>query len=142
MPPYLIGRVEFSQRNAALERINAVGSTQVKDSLARSAGETEVGMGRYHCVAAKEVKVSKTKFEEQQTKHEWRAYDILDDSKEVGGVGFRHKAFNVEHDGISSTGLVSLNLGQNVVDEIAVMDLAVNTLWGVASQRRGNQSHA
>ena len=62
--------------------------------------------------------------------------------EKIGGVGFREEAFQIQHDGIVRAGGVGLDLGQNVVDEIVVMNLGIDALGRIASPRRRDETNA
>ena len=62
--------------------------------------------------------------------------------EDVRGVSLGHHPFHVQHDSVCSSAHVSLDLGQDVVDEVAVVDLAVHARRRVAAVGRSDESHA
>ena len=63
------------------------------------------------------------------------------DQKEIGGIGLRKKAPVIEHDGIVHPGHIGLDLSEDVVEQVVVVDVAVQKLGAVATDRTGHQSY-
>ena len=79
-------------------------------------GQTAVGVGRDQLTAA--------------------------DGEDVGVIGLGDKTRDIEHQRAVDTGDIRFDAGQNVVQQIVVMDLRVQTLCRVASGSGGDQADA
>lgn len=118
----LVSGMELCKRHAPLDDGDAEIFAEIDDRLARDAGKACVRMG--------------CGYNAPSSRDEWMGdagMIILGDTEEVGGVGFGYKTFDVEHDGVGGTSVVGLDFGENVVDQVAVMDLAVDALCRVAT---------
>lgn len=62
--------------------------------------------------------------------------------EDIGGIGFRHIAEDVEHDRVINVCDVGLDFGEDVVDQIVVMDFGVDAHGGIAANRGGDQGDA
>eukprot|EP00960_Hanusia_phi_P077917 768755-Hanusia_phi.AAC.6 len=65
--------------------------------------------------------------------------DTIADDEEVGGVGLRDKAVAVEHEGVVDVGVVGLDLGEDVVQQVVVVDLAVQKRRRVPADARADE---
>ena len=62
--------------------------------------------------------------------------------KDIGGIGFGNIAEDVEHDRIINACDIGLDFGEDVVDQIVVMDFGVEAHGGIAANRGGDQADA
>ena len=67
---------------------------------------------------------------------------VVFDQEDVGGVGFRDIAVDVQHDGVVHARHVGFDFGQDVVDQVVVVDLRVDALGGIAADGGGDQADA
>mmetsp|Transcript_17745 Transcript_17745/g.45870 ORF Transcript_17745/g.45870 Transcript_17745/m.45870 type:complete len:448 (-) Transcript_17745:538-1881(-) len=113
---YLIRRVKFGQADPSLDGgdANLVGEREHRGAC--DAGEAMVGSGR-----------------EQNT--------VLH-HEEVGGIRLGDEAIDVQHDRVRGARVVGLDFGEDVVDQVVVMDLRVDALRRVAPVGGGDQLDA
>ena len=64
------------------------------------------------------------------------------DDKDIGGIGFGYIAEDVEHDRVVNACDIGLDFGEDVVDQIVVMDFGVNAHGRIAANRGGDQADA
>mmetsp|Transcript_22813 Transcript_22813/g.65793 ORF Transcript_22813/g.65793 Transcript_22813/m.65793 type:complete len:261 (+) Transcript_22813:2138-2920(+) len=60
----------------------------------------------------------------------------------IGGVRFRHKPIQIQHQCVGGVGQIGLNLWQNVVDHVVVMDLGIDGRGTVPSSAGGDEGDA
>eukprot|EP00053_Salpingoeca_punica_P011488 m.102286 g.102286 ORF g.102286 m.102286 type:complete len:370 (-) comp15684_c0_seq1:872-1981(-) len=113
---HLVRRVELKERDAPLLYSDAGRPRNLHDGGAGDARQTELGQRRHQHAAAH--------------------------AEEVGRVGLGDKALGVEHDGVRCISHVGLDLRQNVVDEVAVVDLRVDALRRVAAVGSSDKADA
>ena len=62
--------------------------------------------------------------------------------EDIGGIGFGYIAEDVEHDRVINARYVGLDFGEDIVDQIVVMDFRVDAHGGIAANRGGDQADA
>jgi hypothetical protein len=70
----------------------------------------------------------------------WRDEHPAFDDEKIRRVGFRHEAVHVQHKRVVGPGHVRLNLGEDVVEQVAMVDLGVETRRRVAANGGGDKS--
>lgn len=62
--------------------------------------------------------------------------------EDIGGIGFRYIAKDVEHDRVINACDIGFDFGEDVVDQIVVMDFGVDAHGRIAANRGGDQADA
>ena len=62
--------------------------------------------------------------------------------EDIGGIGFGNIAEDVEHDRVINACDIGLDFGEDVVDQIVVMDFGVDAHGRIAASRGGDQGDA
>ena len=62
--------------------------------------------------------------------------------EDIGGIGFGNIAENVEHDRVINACHIGLDFGEDVVDQVVVMDFGVDAHGRIAANRGGDQADA
>lgn len=62
--------------------------------------------------------------------------------KDIGGIGFGYIAEDVEHDCVINACDIGLDFGEDVVDQIVVVDFRVDAHGRIAANRGGDQADA
>ena len=62
--------------------------------------------------------------------------------EDIGGIGFGYIAEDVEHDRVVNACDIGLDFGEDVVDQIVVMDFGVDAHGRIAASRGGDQADA
>ncbi len=62
--------------------------------------------------------------------------------EDIGGIGFGYIAEDVEHDRIVNACYVGLDFGEDIVNQIVVMDFGVDAHGRIAASRGGDQGDA
>jgi glycerol-3-phosphate dehydrogenase len=110
---HLVGGVELRQRQAPLAAGNRVRGAEFEHRRARDPRQAVV--------------------------RERRAHLALRHEKDVGRVGLADVALNVEHHSVVDARVVGLDLGEDVVDQVVVVDLRVDAHRRVAPPGRRDQ---
>ena len=71
-----------------------------------------------------------------------RQQDAVVDHEDIGRVGFRNETIHVQHDGVTGSCQVGLNLRQDIVDHVVVVNFGIDRLGRVATLRRGDERNA
>ena len=112
----LVGCMDFGEGHVALDHFDARIACEVNCDAARDAGQAGIRMGGYQRV-------------------------VFGD-EDVGGIGFGNISKNVEHDRVVNACDIGLDFGEDVVDQIVVMDFGVDAHGRVAAHRGGDQADA
>ena len=64
------------------------------------------------------------------------------DDEDIGGIGFGYIAEDVEHDRVINACDIGLDFGEDIVDQIIVVDFGVDAHRRIASNRGGDQVDA
>ena len=62
--------------------------------------------------------------------------------EDIGGIGFGYIAEDVEHDRVINACDIGFDFGEDVVDQIVVMDFGVDAHGRIAANRGGDQADA
>ena len=62
--------------------------------------------------------------------------------EDIGGIGFGYVAENVEHDRVINTCDIGFDFGEDVVNQIVVVDFGVDAHGWIAADRGGDQADA
>lgn len=111
------GAVDLGHRDIAFGEVDAVRSTQIEDG---AAGDTFGASDEAAC---------------QQGR-----FALARDDEDMGCVGFSQKALFIEHDCIVCTGIVGFDLGENGLDEVAMVDLGVEAIGRESAGAGGDET--
>ena len=64
------------------------------------------------------------------------------DDEDIGGIGFGYIAEDVEHDRVINACDIGFYFGEDVVNQIIVMDFGVDAHGRIAANRGGDQANA
>ena len=62
--------------------------------------------------------------------------------EDIGGIGFGYIAEDVEHDRVINACDIGFYFGEDIVDQIVVMDFGVDAHGRIAANRGGDQADA
>jgi len=110
-----IGGVQFSQREVSFPHGNPSFCSLIYDELSGQSWQAGMGKGRQQFTPAHQ--------------------------EEVGRIGFGQEATVIEHHRIVHTGDIGLDFSEDVVEQVVVVNVAVQKLGAIAPDRTGHKAY-